>query len=327
VGGTGPRAGCSPLLHPVQCSSRAMQRRLDAPAVRSNCNQRRALLTERSGRRSSPPAPIRPRLRDGQSQNRGVSDHEIWPDLRSHPRPQKRSLTPRCLVSAGVDDLLYATGAVRTGARNLHRLFIGRRTRLCGSRSRVQGAPRCFARACARLAALTARSANLWRATIDGLGVNLLTNARPRRYCEILFDGCGPQPLHIARCEGHESAASGHDSFLSRFSPWPPTRATTRPRSRRSERTALRRRPKRQIRPDFRFDIVTLSRPLACQSSMHRSRTQCCPFTAERARETGIDVQHGQAYHGRTTTASGRAAATASAARSHEREQPDRRAV
>ena len=24
--------------------------------------------------------------------------------------------------------------------------------------------------------------------------VNLLTNARPRRYCRILFDGCGPQP-------------------------------------------------------------------------------------------------------------------------------------
>ena len=85
-------------------------------------------------------------------------------------------------------------------------------------------------------------------------------------------------PLHIARCEAHESAASGHDSFLSRFTRWPPIRATTRPRSKGSERTALRPRPKRQIRPDFRFDIVTLPRPFACQSSMHRSRTQCCPF-------------------------------------------------
>ena len=55
-----------------------MQRRLDAPAVCSNCNQRRDLLTERSGRRSLPPAPIRRRRRDGQSQYRGVSDHEIW---------------------------------------------------------------------------------------------------------------------------------------------------------------------------------------------------------------------------------------------------------
>ena len=70
--------------------------------------------------------------------------------------------------------------------------------------------------------------------------VNLLTNARPRRYCRILFDGCGPQPLHIARCEAHESAAPGHDSFLSRFISWSPTRATTRPRNKRLERTALR---------------------------------------------------------------------------------------
>ena len=59
--------------------------------------------------------------------------------------------------------------AVRKGARNLHRVFIGRRTRLFGSRSRAQGAPRCFARACARLTALTARSANLCRAIVDGL--------------------------------------------------------------------------------------------------------------------------------------------------------------
>jgi hypothetical protein len=36
------------------------------------------------------------------------------------------------------------------------------------------------------------------------------------------------------------SAAPGHDSFLARFTPWSPTRATTRPRSKRSERTELR---------------------------------------------------------------------------------------
>jgi hypothetical protein len=65
------------MLHPVQCSSRAMQKQLDAPADFSNCNRRRDLLTDGSGRRSLPPSPIRPRLREGQSQNRGVSDHEI----------------------------------------------------------------------------------------------------------------------------------------------------------------------------------------------------------------------------------------------------------
>ena len=72
-----------------------------------------------------------------------------------------------------VDDVYVVQGvngdwAVCNGRRNLHRLFNGRRSRLCGSRSRAQGAPRCSARACARLAALTALSANLWRAIIDG---------------------------------------------------------------------------------------------------------------------------------------------------------------
>jgi hypothetical protein len=98
--------------------------------------------------------------------------------------------------------------------------------------------------------------------------VNVLTTRADSAIVEFSSTVAARNPLHIARCEAHESAASGHDSFLSRFTPWPPTRATTRPRSKRSERTALRPRPKRQIRPDFRFDIVTLPRPFACQSSM-----------------------------------------------------------
>jgi recombinase len=64
---------------------------------------------------------------------------------------------------------------------------IGRRARLCGSRSRAQGAPRCFARACARLAALTARSANLRaqlsmarREPLDDARRRLLSNSLPR---------------------------------------------------------------------------------------------------------------------------------------------------
>ena len=43
----------------------------------------------------------------------------------------------------------------------------------------------------------------------------------------------------------------------------------TRPRSKRSERTALRPEAERQIPPQFRIDIVTLPRHVACQSSMH----------------------------------------------------------
>ena len=59
--------------------------------------------------------------------------------------------------------------AQSTKVRPICSVFIGRRTQLCGSRSRAQGAPRCSARACARLTALTARSANLWRAIIHAL--------------------------------------------------------------------------------------------------------------------------------------------------------------
>lgn len=86
--------------------------------------------------------------------------------------------------------------------------------------------------------------------------------------------------------------------FFSRFTLWSATRATTCPRIARPDRTALRPQVRAPDPPNLRIDIVTLARPVACQPSMHRSRTQCCPSTAERARETGIDVQHGQAYHG-----------------------------
>jgi hypothetical protein len=56
-GEQGLARGVPPLLQPVQCLSRATQRRLDAPArFCSNGNQRRDLPAERSGRRSLPPA-------------------------------------------------------------------------------------------------------------------------------------------------------------------------------------------------------------------------------------------------------------------------------
>ena len=193
-GEQGLARGVPPLLHPVQCSSRAMQRRLDAPAVCSNCNQRRDLLTEGSGRRSLPPAPIRRHRRDGQWQYRGVSDHEIWPDLRSRPRPQKRSLTPRCLC-----------------------LSRSRRSPRCDRRSpqrRAQSAPSLHrpSHSIVRFAVARSRRSALLRPRMRAAGgldrpireplesnyrrprVNLLTNARRRRYCRILFDGCGPQP-------------------------------------------------------------------------------------------------------------------------------------
>ena len=194
MGGTGLRARCSPCAaaSPVLIAS-------DAEAAGrargcSNCNQRRDLLTEGSGRRSLPPAPIRRHRRDGQWQYRGVSDHEIWPDLRSCPRPQKRSLTPRCLC-----------------------LSRSRRSPRCDRRSpqrRAQSAPSLHrpSHSIVRFAVARSRRSALLRPRMRAAGgldrpireplernyrrprVNLLTNARRRRYCRILFDGCGPQP-------------------------------------------------------------------------------------------------------------------------------------
>jgi hypothetical protein len=61
--------------------------------------------------------------------------------------------------------------------------------------------------------------------------LSLLTTGSDGGIVEFSSTVAARNPLHIARCEAHESAASGHDSFRSRFTPWPPTRATTRPRS------------------------------------------------------------------------------------------------
>ena len=65
-GNTAPREVFPLCCIPGQCSSQAMQRRLKAPAVCSNFNQRRDLATESFGRRSLPPAPIRSRRPGGQ---------------------------------------------------------------------------------------------------------------------------------------------------------------------------------------------------------------------------------------------------------------------
>jgi len=77
VGGTGPRARCSPL--PCSQPSAHRERRRGGGRARgcSNCNQRRDLLTKGSGRRPLPPAPIRRRRRGGQRRYRGVSDHDF----------------------------------------------------------------------------------------------------------------------------------------------------------------------------------------------------------------------------------------------------------
>jgi hypothetical protein len=64
--------------------------------------------------------------------------------------------------------------------------------------------------------------------------VNLLTTRGDGGIFELSSTVAISNPLHIARCEAHESTAPGHDSFLSRFTCWSPTRATTRPRRKQS---------------------------------------------------------------------------------------------
>jgi hypothetical protein len=69
--------------------------------------------------------------------------------------------------------------------------------------------------------------------------VNLLTTRGDGGIFEFSSTVAVRNPLHIARCEAHESTAPGHDSFLSiHFRSL--TRATTRPRRKQSGRTALR---------------------------------------------------------------------------------------
>ena len=76
--------------------------------------------------------------------------------------------------------------------------------------------------------------------------MNLLTTRVNGAIVEFSSTVAARNPLHIARCGALESAASDHDSFPLRFTPWSPTAATTRPRNKRPNRTALRPQAKRR---------------------------------------------------------------------------------
>ena len=168
-------------------------------------------------------------------------------------RERPRDLAGSAITPAATEEVAHATlslsqpsrrsprrdRAVREGARNLRRVFIGRRTRLCGSRSRAQGAPRCFARACARLAALTARSADLgWqlstasREPLDERAATALLSNSLRRL--------RPATPFTSPDVEHTNRQPQVTIRFSLFTLWSPTRATTRPRRKQSERTALR---------------------------------------------------------------------------------------
>jgi hypothetical protein len=144
-----------------------------------------------------------------------VSDHEIWPDLRSRPRPQKRSLTPRCFcLSRSRRSPQCDRSSPQRRAQSalpLHR----------PSHSIVR-----FAIACTRRSALLRprmrAAGGLDRAIREPVEgnyrrphVNFLTTRADSAIVEFSSTVATRNPLHIARGGALESAASDHDSFLS----------------------------------------------------------------------------------------------------------------
>jgi len=114
-----------------------------------------------------------------------------------------------------------------------------------------------------------------------------------------------------------ESAVSGRDSFpTSQGTSWLSVRATSRPRNRQPNRTALRSQTRRRsVRPTH-VGIITLPRRHACQMSMRREMRSARPFTVN---NSGIDARNGQAYHGRETTTTNEARPAVRGSRSRER--------
>ena len=129
----------------------------------------------------------------------------------------------------------------------------------------------------------------------------VLDDGRRRRYCRIIFAGCSSQPPpHRPMWSTFESAVSGHGSFpTSQTTSWLSVRATSRPRNRRPNRTALRSQARRRSDRAPHVQIITLPRRYACQKSMRREMRSARPFTVN---NSGIDARNGQAYHGRKTT-------------------------
>jgi len=173
---------------------------------------------------------------------------------------------------------------------------------------------------CARLAALTAPSANLVRqlstAQVNGDDIqsahrftNLLTTRCDSAIVEFSSTVATRSPLHIARCEANESAASGHDSFsLSIHLLVDHSRDDTsadhalapdvRCGPGYSGGSATRRSRMHSIRAARTSPIFSRESsschghsPVSCRRA--RSRTQCCPTTAERVREPASTFKMG----------------------------------
>ena len=222
-----------------------------------------------------------------------MSDHEIWPDLRSRPRPQKRSLTPRC----------PCLSRSRRSPRRDRRSPTKARA-ICTVLHRPSHSIVRFAVARSRRSALLRprmrAAGGLDRAIREPVEGNYrrpsrepLDDARRRRYCRILVDGCDPQPLHIARC-GALRIGGLRPRFVSSLDSLPGRRLARRHvrGSKRSERTALR--PQARA-PDpstlqIRHRHAATARRLSVVDASGAALSAAHPLQNEQ-RETGIDVQ------------------------------------
>ena len=136
----------------------------------------------------------------------------------------------------------------------------------------------------------------------------VLDDGRRRRYCRIIFVGCHLQPPpHRPMWSTFESAVSGHGSFpTSQTTSWSSVRATSRPRNRRPNRTALRPQAGRRSDRAPHVQIITLPRRYACQKSMRREMRSARPFTVTRATSTLGMGRRIMAERRRTRTGRGR---------------------
>ena len=153
----------------------------------------------------------------------------------------------------------------------------------------------------------------------------MLDDGRQRRYCLIIFDGCSPQPPPPRPMwSTFESAVSGHGSFPnSQTTSWLSVRATSRPRNRSPNRTALRSRARRS-----RPCTTRLNHHAATAVRLSEVDASGDAFSAPiNVNNNGIDARNGQAYHGRqrTLTNETRPASLGSRSCEEQREHRERR--
>jgi hypothetical protein len=136
----------------------------------------------------------------------------------------------------------------------------------------------------------------------------VLDDNERRRYCRIIFTGCDTQlPPHRPVWSTFESLVSGHDSFSdSQLASWSAVRATSRPRNRRSNRTARRSQTRRRCGRATHVESSTLPRRYAGQRRYVRSRTQCARSTAGRTQASTQEGGRIMAERRRPRTGRGR---------------------